>query len=156
MTRLASDRRYAPFGLGTREQTGDSVFGLNNPTDASSSVADHSTRLVNDGNPTTYWAPAAGDQIMSVTIDTERLVEIHRLILTFPHSAAYGFVAETQDAQGHWQRLAEQAEGEETSQSRTVQTQSIEGRKVRIQLRVPTGAIVGLAELRVSGTLRNN
>lgn len=155
-TRLASEHQYVAFGFGTREQTGDGVFGLNNPTDASSSASDHSARFVNDGNSTTYWAPTSDDKTMSVTIDTERLIEIHRLMLTFPQAAAYGFVAETQDAQGHWLKLADVSAGAEVSQSRTVETQSIEGRKVRIQLRVPTGAVAGLAEMRVSGTLRNN
>lgn len=153
-TRVPADRPYVKFGAGTREQTGDGVFGLNNPTDASSSAENHTSRLVNDGNSTTYWAPAANDKEMSVTLDTERVIEIHRVMLTFPQAASYGFLAETQDAQGKWQKLAEQHSGEDSRQARTVDTLSIEGRKVRIRLRVPAGAIAGLAELRVSGTLR--
>jgi beta-galactosidase len=155
-TPLAHDRPYVPFGSGTREQTGDGVFGLNNPTDASSKAPDHSSRFVNDGDPATYWAPVDSDATPSVSIDTERVLEIHRLELTFPQAAAYGFVAETQDRQGQWRTIAEQPEGQHPDRTLTIDTLAVEGRKVRVRLRVPPGAVPGLSELRVIGTLRND
>ena len=87
-TPLAQNRPYVPFGSGMREQTGDSVFGLEQPDHASSNAPDHSSRLVNDGNAATYWAPAAGDTAMSVTLDIERVLEIHRLDADFPAGSA--------------------------------------------------------------------
>ncbi|ESQ88673.1 glycoside hydrolase family 2 protein [Asticcacaulis benevestitus] len=153
-TLLADDRPYAPFTPVLRDLPGDTVFGLSNPTFASTSAPDHSSRMVNDGNPATYWAPTPEDAVKAITIDMERFVEVHRLTLTFPHIGPYGFVAEIQDRQGHWQKLVEQIEGQETSQTRTVETEPREGRNVRIRLRVPAGAPAGLAEVQITGTLR--
>jgi hypothetical protein len=92
--------------------------------------------------------------MMSVTVDMERVVEIHRLSLTFPEAAPYGFVAEVQDSQGNWQELAELTEGQEQAQIRTVETKAHEGRTVRIRLRVPAGAIAGLSEVQIAGAAR--
>jgi hypothetical protein len=153
-TVLAPDRPYVPFDAAGPAV--DGVFGLSNPTDASSSAPEHSSRLVNDGDPGTYWAPLAGDTVMSVTVDTERVVEIHRLMLTFPQNAAYGFVAEAQDRQGNWQVIAEQVLGADTSRERSVATKAVEGRRVRIRLLVPPGAVAGLSEAKIGGALRNN
>ena len=89
-----------------------------------------------------------------VTIDMERFVEVHRLALTFPQAAPYGFVAEIQDRHGNWSKLVEQIEGQETSQTRTLETDAHVGRNVRIRLRVPAGAIAGLAEVQITGALR--
>jgi beta-galactosidase len=144
-TPLAADRPYTPFAPPQREVAGDTVFGLSNPTFASSSAPDHSSRLVNDGNPATYWAPAADDAEKWVTIDMERFVEVHRLTLTFPQPGPYGFVAEIQDRQRNWQKLVEQIEGQESSQNRTVETDGREGRNVRVRLRASTNMVAGLA-----------
>jgi len=153
-TPLVADRPYVPFDAGG--PAADTLFGLNNPTDASSSAQGHSSRLVNDGDPNTNWAPAAGDTVMSVTVDIERVAEIHRLFLTFPQAAAYGFVAEAQDRQGNWQVIAEQEQGSDASRERSIATRAVEARRVRIRLRVPAGAVAGLSEVKVAGALRND
>jgi len=156
VTPLAPDRPYTPYVAPVRARPGDGVFGLNNPTFASSSAPDHSSRLVNDGDAATYWAPAPGDAEMTLTLDMERVVEVHALTLTFPQAGPYGFLAEIQDAQGNWRKLAEQVEGQDTSAVRTVETEAREGRKVRIHLRAPAGYPAGLAELRVGGALHTD
>ena len=156
VTPIVADRPYVAYVAPVHERPSDGVFGLNNPTFASSNAPDHSSRLVNDGNPATYWAPAPGDAEISFTLDMERVVEVHNLTLTFPQAAPYGFVAEVQDAQGNWQKLAEQIEGPDTTAVRAVETEAHEGRYVRIHLRVPSGAVAGLAELQVKGELHAN
>ena len=156
VTPIVADRPYVPFTPALRDRPGDQVFGLNNPTFASSNAPDHPSRLVNDGNAATFWTPAAGDAVMSVTVDMERVVEAHRLTLTFPQAAPYGFIAEMKDAQGNWQKLVEQIEGQDSAQSRTIDTDALSGREVRIRLRVPTGAIAGLAEVQIRGKLRTD
>jgi hypothetical protein len=153
-TLLATNRPYTPFKPAVKDRTGDGVFGLNNPTFSSSYRPDHSSRLVNDGNVNTYWAAEASDKKISVTVDMERLVEVHRLSLTFPQAAPYGFVAEVEDRQGNWQKLAEQIEGQDAGQTRTVETEARVGRNVRISLRVPTGAVAGLSEVQITGALQ--
>ncbi|WP_443970400.1 glycoside hydrolase family 2 TIM barrel-domain containing protein [Sphingobium sp. CR28] len=151
---IVADRPYTPFAPPLKDRPGDTVFGVNNPTFASSSAPNHSSKMVNDGDPGTYWSPAADDAVKGVTIDMERFVEVHRISLTFPQAGPYGFVAEIQDRQGSWQKLVEQIEGQETSQTRTVETDAHEGRNVRIRLRAPTGAISGLSEIQITGAIR--
>lgn len=153
-TPLAPERPYVPFAPSAAPAAAVGEFGLNNPTGASSSAPEHSSRLANDGDPATYWAAAAGDAMPALTIDLERVVEIHRLTLTFPQAAAYGFIAEVQDRQGNWRTLAEQAGRQEGGRTVSVETEKVAGRKVRIRLRVPQGAIPGLAELWVGGALQ--
>jgi hypothetical protein len=153
-TPIVRDRPYAPFRPVLRDVPGDTLFGLSNPTFASTSVPDHSSRLVNDGSPATYWAPMADDVVKGVTVDMERFVEVHRLTLTFPQPGPYGFIAEIQDRQGKWQKLVEQIEGQEASQTRTIETDAREGRNVRIRLRVPAGMLAGLAEVQITGALK--
>lgn len=153
-TPLIADRPYVAYTAPLRERPGDNSFGSNNPTFASSSAPDHSSQRVNDGDPSTYWAPAAGDTTMSVTIDLERVVEIHRLTLTFPQAAAYGFVAEVRDRQGNWQKLIEQVEGQDDRQTRSIETEALAGRQIRVRLRPPTGALTGLSEIQALGALK--
>jgi len=155
-TPLAADRPYVAFVAPLRERSGDQLFGPNNPTFATTSAPAHSSQLVNDGNPATYWAPAAGDTVMALTIDLERVVEVHRLTLTFPQAAAYGLVAEVRDREGKWQKLVEQIEGQDARQVRTLETEAVAGRLVRVTLRVPAGSIAGLSELLVTGALRTD
>jgi hypothetical protein len=154
VTPLVADRPYVPFQPAMRERPGDSVFGLNNPTFSSSSAPGHSSQLVNDGSPATYWAPAPGDARMEVVIDLERVVQIHQLQLTFPRAAPYGFVAEAQDRTGAWRKLVEQVEGRDSAQTRTLETDTVEGRRVRIRLRPPADAVAGLSEIRITGALQ--
>lgn len=154
-TPLVANRPYIPFAPPLREHPGDGVFGPSNPTFASSNAPDHSSQLVNDGNPATYWAPVPGDTTRSVTIDLERVVEVHRLTLVFPAAAPYGFVAEVQDRQGNWQELAQQIPGLDITQNRTFETEARVGRKVRVRLWLPGETVVaGLSELTITGALR--
>jgi len=153
-TPLVADRPYTPFAPVLRDRPGDGIFGPNNPTFASSNAPGHNSQLVNDGNVETYWAPVVGDTAMDVTLDLERVVAVHRLTLTFPQAAGYGFVAEVQDRQGNWRKLVEQIEGQDMGRTRSLETEAVEGRKVRIRLRVPEGAVAGLSELQITGALR--
>jgi hypothetical protein len=155
-TPVVADRPYVAFVAPPRDHPGDQVFGANNPTFATSSAAGHSAQLANDGNPATYWAPVAGDAAMALTIDLERVVEVHRLTLTFPQGASYGFIAEAQDRQGNWQKLVEQVEGQDDRQTRTLETEALAGRLIRVTLRVPAGGVTGLSEVLVTGALRTD
>jgi hypothetical protein len=49
--------------------------------------------------------------------------------------------------------LAEQPQGVDSSRERTIATETVNGRLVRIRLRVPTGATAGLSELKIAGVL---
>jgi hypothetical protein len=153
-THVVASRAYVAYAPPVREHPGDGTFGLSNPIFSSSTSPDHSSRLANDGDTATYWAPAIGDSTMGLTVDLERVIEVHRLALTFPEAAAYGFVAEVQDRQGAWQKLVEQIDGQDAGRTRSIETEVLKGRKVRIKLRVPPGAVAGLSELQIIGALR--
>jgi len=64
-------------------------------------------------------------------------VEMHRLMLSFPQEAPYGYMAEVQDRQGLWRPLAAQAPGSDRSRTRDVATNKVTGRRVRVRLLVP-------------------
>ena len=57
---------------------------------------------------------------------------------------------------GRKQKLAEQIPGQDASQTRTVETEALEGRQVRVRLYVPADAVPGLAEILVTGALRTD
>lgn len=153
-TPLAAARPYVAFVQPMREWPGDEEFGLNNPIFASSSAADHSSKLANDGDPATYWSPAGGDGDVSLTVDLERVVEAHSLTITFPQSGPYGFMAEILDEKGQWRKLADQFPGQDDAVTRKLETDPIAGRRVRIRLWPPKDAIAGIAEVKVGGALQ--
>jgi hypothetical protein len=153
-TPVAADRPYVPYVARLRTVPGDDVFGLSNPTFATSNAPGHASSQVNDGDPKSYWAPLASDVEKAVIVDVERIVEVHRLAITFPQAAGYGFVAEVKDQQGNWQKLVEQVEGQDSSQTRTIDTDAHAGREIRIRLRVPAGAVAGVSEVQVTGALK--
>jgi len=155
-TPVVADRPYVAFVQPLVEHQGDGKFGLSNPTFASSNSPDHSSKFANDGDANTYWQAASGDAEMTLTIDLERIIQVHQLMLSFPQALPYGFVAEIEDRKGHWSRLVEQIEGQDATKIRTFETESVEGRLVRIRLRPPAGAIIGIAEVQVSGALKTN
>ena len=84
----------------------------------------------------------------------ERFVEVHRLKVVFPQAAPYGFVAEIQDRQGNWHKLAEQIPGMDASQTRELETEAKEGRNVRIRLWPSGEGVVGVSEIQIIGALR--
>ncbi len=152
---LAGPRPYKAFVRPQREWPGDEEFGLNNPTFASSSAPGHSSRLVNDGDPSTYWSPATGDSELTVAIDLERVIEVHSLTITFPQSAPYGFMAEILDEQGQWRKLVDEFPGMRDAIKRKLETEPVVGRRVRIRFWPPKDATIGISELRVTGGLQN-
>jgi beta-galactosidase len=134
-TPIATNRPYmTPKDSGP---VSESTFGTDNPTGANSAAPGHATRLVNDGDPATYWSLAPGDEAPWVLIDTERVLDVHRLLISFPQAGGYGFRAEIQKADGAWVLLAEQAIATDTRKSREIVTPLLTGGRVRVRLLVP-------------------
>jgi Beta-galactosidase/beta-glucuronidase len=150
VTPLAEDRPYRP----TVDQVSEAVetsFGTNNPTGASSSAPLHGPRFVNDGDVTSYWQPAENDLTPWVMVDAERVLLLHRLLLTFPADGAYGFVAEVQRGDGSWAYLAGEPVGANFKRTRSIETKAEKGSRVRVKLVTPPGVTPGIAEIRISG-----
>jgi hypothetical protein len=56
--------------------------------------------------------------------------------------------------QGNWQKLIEQVEGQDDRQTRSIETEALAGRHIRVRLRPPTGALAGLSEIQALGALK--
>ncbi len=147
VTPPAPDRPYIPYQpAGT---TADQSFGLQNPTDASSSAAGHPASLANDGDAGTYWAPAAGDAHPWILIDPERILTYRRLSIRFAANGRCDVTAEAQTADGTWQPLASTLG---TSDTLDFATRAVTGKSLRLNLTAPSGGSCGVAEISISGT----
>ncbi|WP_242126475.1 glycoside hydrolase family 2 TIM barrel-domain containing protein [Sphingobium sp. Sx8-8] len=153
-TALAADRPYRPPSLGDAGAAGEQTvqrFGTDNPTDASSAQPGHPSRLGNDGDPATFWLARDDDPQPWLQIDLERFVEVRKLRILFPQAGTHGFVAEMQDADGRWQRLAAQEDC--PGPLCEIDTRPVRGRIVRLRLMEPGGR-GGIADMSVMGALR--
>jgi beta-galactosidase len=155
VTPLAVDRPYRPLKPAVAAQVQEQVFGTDNPTDASSAAAGHSPRLVNDGDAATCWAPASGDALAWVSVDTERVLNVTRLVVTLPKPGRYAFQAELQVADGGWAVLLDEPVRDVPQAPVELPTPSMTGRKVRLRVRSTTGEPACVAELRVAGRLNS-
>jgi hypothetical protein len=155
VTPLAPDRPYRPLEPAVAAESQDQIFGGDNPTAASSSAAGHSSRLVNDGDAATFWAPAPDDPRPWVSIDLERIVTVHRLMVTLRAPGRYAFHAELETPDGHWMVLTDQPMNDVAQATVELPTDSQTGRKVRLSVRSATGEPAGIAEIRVAGKLNN-
>lgn len=154
ITPLVADRPYLPASDSAAKKTAaEERFGTNNPTAASSSATDHSSRLVNDSDPSTYWKPQPGDADSWISVDPERVLEYRRLLLTFPQAAGYGFVAEIEKADGKWEEIANEAAGADSQRVREIATRHLQGRRLRIKVRTPSGVTSGLSEIVIVGVI---
>jgi len=149
VTPLAPARPYVPYHpSGTAE---DQSFGLNNPTDASSSAAGHPASLANDGKADTWWAPAAGDVHPWLLIDPERVLTYRRVGIRFAAGQSCDVTAEAQTADGAWQPLAS-ALG--TADSLEIATRAVTAKSLRLNLTIPAGRTCAVSEVGITGTPR--
>jgi beta-galactosidase len=153
VTPLAPDRPYRPLEPAIKTEGEEQFFGTDNPTDASSSAPGHSSRLVNDGDAATFWAPAPDDPRPWVSVDPERILTVSRIIVTLRAPGRYAFHAEVQTPDGAWTALADEPMGDVPQTVVELRTQASTGRKVRLGVRSANGEPVGIAEMRIAGRL---
>ena len=148
-TTLAPERPYLPEAALKDEP--DQIFGGDNPTDASSSAPGHASRLVNDGNASSFWAPAADDRSPWVAIDLERIVTVRRLMVTLAAPGRYAVQADLETADGKWATLARQTLGDSVQERIEIDTEALTGRRLRVRVYAAPGTAVGVAEIRAVG-----
>ncbi|MGZ3305927.1 MAG: glycoside hydrolase family 2 TIM barrel-domain containing protein [Asticcacaulis sp.] len=148
VTPLVPDRSYVQY-VPAESQTEES-FGLNNPTDASSSAPGHPAPLANDGNPDTWWTPAAGDAHPWIVIDPERNLTYRRIAIRFAPDGRCAVNAEAQTADGVWQALAG-AEGNADTLDLT--TRAVAGKNLKLTLTAPSGKSCRIAEIAITGVM---
>jgi hypothetical protein len=124
----------------------EQAFGLNNPTQASSSAPGHASAQANDGKADSWWAPAAGDAQPWIVVDPERILNYRRVAVRFAPGARCDIAAEAQDVGGVWRALAD---AKATADTLDIPVRAVTGRRLRLRL---AGVACGIAEIGIRGT----
>ncbi len=134
----------------------NSVFGFQNPTQASSEAPGHNASLGNDGNAATFWQANTADSNVWWSVDLERMVTVSQTRLTFPAEANWRYRIEiSNDGSTGWKLVADQTQNNSTDKVRTdAAQQDASGRFLRVTFTgVPGGQPAALAEMEVVGRL---
>ena len=134
----------------------NSVFGFQNPTQASSEEPGHNASLGNDGNAATFWQAGAADSNAWWSVDLERMVTVSQTRLTFQTEANWRYRIEiSNDGSTGWKLVADQTQNTSTDKVRTDAAQQVaSGRFLRVTFTgVSGGQSAALAEMEVVGRL---
>jgi hypothetical protein len=131
--------------------TASSIFGLNNPTFASSEAAGHSASLGNDANASTFWQPQDDDANPWWQVDLERAVTMTQAKIAFPAPGNYRYKIEVSSDGLGWTPVSDQTQTTRTDKIRTdVFAKEISGHLLRVTF---IGNPAAVAEVEVSGHL---
>lgn len=155
ITPLARELPYHPSTPDPLPFNQEQIFGADNPTGASSAIPGHQSRMANDGNASSYWAPTQDDPEPWLLVDLERIVTVHRIIVGLRAPGLYAVRAEIAGADGIWSILTELPMADYASANIELPTEAATGRKVRLSLRPARPENYGVSELRVAGKLNN-
>ena len=134
----------------------NSVFGFQNPTQASSEAPGHNASLGNDGNAATFWQAQDNDSNAWWSVDLERMVTVSQTRLTLPAEANWRYRIEiSNDGRTGWKLVADQTQNTSTEKVRTDAAQQVaSGRFLRVTFTgMPDGKSAALAEMEVVGRL---
>jgi len=155
VTPLAANRPVVSYG-GDRLQISvqPTEIALNHPTGSSSNAEGHSSQFANDGDPNTYWQPAAsatGEIWWQVDFEHRCDVRFVRLSLGAP--AAYRYVIELAEEEGNWRPLIDRSSNTKVASELNERLpDSTRTRLLRIVfLPLPDGSPIQLHEVRVLG-----
>jgi hypothetical protein len=131
----------------------NSVFGLKNPTQASSEAPGHNASLGNDGNPATFWQAQDAATNAWWQVDLERVIAVSQTRMVFPSEGNYRYRIEFSNDQVHFTPGVDQTRSLATETSRTdAVVPAVTGRFVRVTFTgLPTGKPAALAEMEVVG-----
>ena len=112
---------------------------------------EHSARLGNDGNVSTFWQPQADDANPWWQVDLERAVTMTQAKITFPAPGNYRYKIETSSDGLRWTPVADETQTTSTDKIRTdIFAGATSGHLLRVTF---TGKPAAVAELEVSGRL---
>jgi beta-galactosidase len=150
----AKPRPYVRFtgSLATGSATpANAVFGLNNPTLASSETAGHAASFGNDGNAATFWQAKADDTNPWWQVDLERAVTMERVKITFPSEENYRYKIETSSDGQRWMPAADQTQTASVEKIRTNGfANAVSGHLLRVTF---IGKAAAIGEVEISGHL---
>jgi hypothetical protein len=129
----------------------NSVFGVNNPTLASSEADGHAASFGNDGNAATFWQAKTDDANPWWQVDLERAVTMEQTKITFPSEDNYLYKIEVSSDGLRWTLAADQTSTSSTDKVRTdVFAKAISTHFLRVTF---NGRPAAVAELEVLGRL---
>jgi beta-galactosidase len=97
----------------------DSIFGINNPSTASSESPGHPARFGDDADDSTAWQPLDSDTTPSWQVDLERSITMSQCIIDFPISAIYHYKIETSADGSHWTLAADHTQANRAEKTAT-------------------------------------
>lgn len=140
------------FEGGQEEASSTSLFGTLSPTFVSSSLADHQAGWATDGDAATWWQAAADDAQPTLTLDTERTILLHEVIVRFTDSADKYIKVECSTDRVQWSPVADYSTRPLADAEWTYTLPSpMRSRFVRISFLGAT--LPAVAEMNVRGTL---
>ena len=131
------------------------IFGMENPTLASSEAPNHSGKLGNDGDTITFWEADADDSNAWWQVDMERIVLVRGTKLTFPTIGNWHYRIGISEDGTNWKLITDQTQSSCTNKVRTDTAQnSVRGRFLRVTFtNLPVGMPAAIAEIEILGQL---
>lgn len=143
------DKKYERY-IAKEKPNSPKIFGLNNPTFASSSKRGYSPGLAADGDAKTFWQPLEDDLAPNWTLDMERKVIIRKIALTFNNLPSNTFRIETSNDRMNWRSLADRDSSAFKELTLTINVPSgVAGRYVRVVF--ANEKLVNISECMVTG-----
>ena len=149
----AKQRTYVRF-TGSSAQfsplPASSIFGVNNPSLASSETPGHAAGSANDGNDSTFWQAENADSNPWWQVDLERAVTLAQVKITFPTAANYRYRIETSSDGLHWLLADDQTQ---TASREQVRTDLLTARVSAHLLRISFTGKAAIADVEILGQL---
>lgn len=147
-TPLVADRPYrVPKTMAEPGQLTD--LAMNRPTEASSHLPDHSSRLADDGDGNTYWQPAIDDTKPSWwQIDFEGECNVKELHVSFAGEPTH-FLVQLSDGRNGWRTVLDGSAG--PTSPRMIFPQGLQARFVRLTF-PNAGTHPKVAEVQIIGS----
>ncbi len=136
-------------------------IALNRPTASSSSLVGHPSRLINDGDPHTWWQVPASSPAQWCQVDLEGIHTLHRIEITVPPAPAdahgrfgsYTLVVATGNDGAKWQPVGGAVRVRPGKMISLSVVRGTRCRYVRVTLeKVPRQCLPGICELVVLGS----
>jgi hypothetical protein len=153
-TPRVESRPYTRFERASTSAKQEMIFGIGNPTRASSAAADHATGFANDGNAGTSWQAEPNETSPWWRVDFERSAAITRTELTFPRAANYRYRIDVSEDGRNWKLAVDQTRTESTAKTRSDATlPGARGRFMRVTFSGVQTESAAIAEAVAYGTL---
>lgn len=149
---------YVPYRNGTTDHKTIQVFGVNNPTFASSASKGHSAGFAADGYRNTYWQATENDKKPTWTLDTEKELSLRNISIQFPKLGVYQYKLEISDDKNQWSVLKDLDDNENSESFKNIKMNDrddIKARFIRIVFKQGEGTLpAAISEVKVEGAVQ--